>query len=536
MAAPALGSYMIPGAPWRAKDFAFVKKDGVYHLFYIRNNSTLPLAQTEIDLGHAVSNDLYHWTQLPPVMRADTTSWDNYHVWAPTIVEQEGLHWMLYTGVTNGPGMNQVQRTGLAVSEDLSLWRRVDAPVFSAADVPWAWWQPASASAAFRDPFVMPDPQNPGSWLMYYTGTPASDTTGTLIGVARSTGDFTVWADVKPLWITHQSFTFNPLTESPHLFQRNGLWYLFITTSSGQPLTFYTSSDPIGDPSAWTYRGRLRNMLGYDTSFWFASEALRDGTRQLFAFVSGDRIEMREILWTGPWQFALVQPPLMHVLSLTWQQGTARDRDTVQVEVAVANPFSGLPAFEVVAKDSAGLETVFPYDSLGGAGITLFGDTTMAPVVVKRLPSRSDTTSVVWLKLRTTDQTAESGWLAVGPPPSDTAVVPPTPTDTLPDLNPPDLEDRPRSMSVLDAVTRTPLGGPAVLLRLDEAAHARVDMYDLQGRRLATLADRVLPGGLSVLPWDARDAAGARVPNGVYFARAVLPGRVATTRVFVLPR
>jgi hypothetical protein len=45
---------MVPGGSVRPKDFAFLKKDGVYHLFYIRHNDDLPNADTEKDFGHAV--------------------------------------------------------------------------------------------------------------------------------------------------------------------------------------------------------------------------------------------------------------------------------------------------------------------------------------------------------------------------------------------------------------------------------------------------------------------------------------------------
>ena len=89
LAQTAWAAFMIPGSPIRPKDFTLLKRDGVYHLFYIRNNTSLPASQSERDFGHAVSVDLYHWTQLPPVMRVDTLGWDNEHVWAPHIVERD---------------------------------------------------------------------------------------------------------------------------------------------------------------------------------------------------------------------------------------------------------------------------------------------------------------------------------------------------------------------------------------------------------------------------------------------------------------
>ena len=47
------------------------------------------------------------------------------------------------------------------------------------------------------------------------------------------------------LLITWRGYTFNQVTESPHIFLHNGLWYLVISTSSGQPLTLYTATDPL---------------------------------------------------------------------------------------------------------------------------------------------------------------------------------------------------------------------------------------------------------------------------------------------------
>src|SRR5262249_14114447 len=278
----------------RPKVFSLVKKEGVYPFFYIRHNDLLPSWATEVDFGHAVSTDLNHWTQLPPVLGVEPGGWENLHVWAPHVVHWGDLWWMFYTGVTDLPGQfSDTQRIGVAVSSDLMTWSRVGTgPVWSSAGAPWAWWAPLDPAMACRDPFVMPDPAAPGQWLMFYTATPASDTASTLIGVARSPlGDATEWVDEKPLWITYQAYSFNTLTESPHLIPHNGHWLLFITTNAGQPLSFYVGSSPTGDPAQWSYRGRLRNMLGFDTSTWYASESLRDGDLDLFAFVAVDRIE-----------------------------------------------------------------------------------------------------------------------------------------------------------------------------------------------------------------------------------------------------
>ncbi len=54
---------------------------------------------------------------------------------------------------------------------------------------------------------------------------------------------------------------------------------------------------------------------------------------------------------------------------------------------------------------------------------------------------------------------------------------------------------------------------------LSAAGHARLAVYDVAGRRVRVVADRALASGRTKVAWDGRDASGASVPSGVYFAR-----------------
>lgn len=537
----ARAAYMIPGGNIRPKDFTLVKKDGVYHLFYTLNDVSLPAALTQNKLGHAISMDLYHWSQLPTVLPADPGGWDNLHVWAPSIVARDSVWWMFYTGVSSVPGQyNGTQRVGLAVSSDLNVWTRVGAgPVYAATQVPWAWSQPLSGAPAFRDPFVMPDPAHPGSWLLYLTVSYGPDTASTVVGVARSSGDFTQWSDVKPLTETWAVYSYNPLTESPHLFQHNGLWYLFITTSAGQPLTFYTAADPIAAQPLWTYRGRLRNMLGYDTSAWFASEYFRDGTHDLFLFDAGDRIEVREIQWGAGWQFSLLQPALFHVVNMNWVGSTVASGQMATLRVQSANPLAGTPHFQVLKVDSLGAETPVPSDSVGFfPSPTFYTDTTFMGWVTRRYPSvpDSDTVTVSRYRVRTTDLTVASGVLTVTAP---RAAQPPQPPDPSP------LGDPGNPGEPTDIVPHSPFGvrpvalafaGAAVAVRLADPAAARMDVFDLAGRRVRSLAERRLAAGVTVIAWDGRDDDGVAQPHGLYFARVTSGAFVGTARIVLAPR
>lgn len=537
---PAHAAYMIPGGTLRPKDFSLVKKDGYYHLFYIRNNTALSPDSTERDLGHAVSTDLFHWAQLPPVMPVRPGHWDNLHVWAPHVFEHEGLWWMFYTGVTHENGVyDRTQRTGVAVSSDLVNWNRYDSPVLDSGQTSWAWWAPGRSTAAFRDPFVMPDPAAPGAWLMYYTASLDGDTAATVVGVAASGGDLLDWFDVKPLLVTWRAYTYNVLTESPHVFQRNGLWYLFISTTAGQPLSFYTSANPVGDPWEWTYRGRLRNMLGFDTSTWFASEYYRDGTHDLFCFVNGDRIELRKIQWGAGWQFSLVQPPLLHVVSMEWAEPVVHTGEHATLKTTIANPLAGTVLFEALVVDSNGVETVVPPESLGfNPAPQVWSDTSYIPWVARRWPAvpDGDTTTVTRFRFRCADRTAESGVLTVRGPRPAAPPAPEGPPPPEPEI-PPDPEAWRPNGAIMRTLASTPLGpGPALAVELRAPLEARVEIYDLTGRRVRRLADRVLPAGVTVLRWDGRDESGGQAPRGLYFARLAGPGVTAVTRLTLLPR
>ena len=85
------------------------------------------------------------------------------------------------------------------------------------------------------------------------------------------------------------------------------------------------------------------------------------------------------------------------------------------------------------------------------------------------------------------------------------------------------------------AVTPNPVSGPARLrLAMPQAGRVSVEIFDLQGRRLATPYDGLAPAGVMDLDWNLTDASGARIGAGMYFARVHALGRTIYTRMTVL--
>jgi len=70
-----------------------------------------------------------------------------------------------------------------------------------------------------------------------------------------------------------------------------------------------------------------------------------------------------------------------------------------------------------------------------------------------------------------------------------------------------------------------PFSGPTSLVfTLPSAADARLSVFDLQGREVKVLLKGALPAGRHSAVWNGTDETGARVANGVYFARLTMGG------------
>lgn len=68
---------------------------------------------------------------------------------------------------------------------------------------------------------------------------------------------------------------------------------------------------------------------------------------------------------------------------------------------------------------------------------------------------------------------------------------------------------------------------------LPRAARVRLEMFDLQGRRVATLVDGAYPVGFHARDWDGRGDGGMRVAPGIYLYR-LLAGEHRSQRTLVL--
>lgn len=86
--------------------------------------------------------------------------------------------------------------------------------------------------------------------------------------------------------------------------------------------------------------------------------------------------------------------------------------------------------------------------------------------------------------------------------------------------------------AALDPPSPNPFAGATqVRFALGAAAEVRLGVFDVAGRRIATLADGRLAAGAHVATWSGRDFDGRSVAPGVYLVRLETGGRAFTRRV-----
>jgi beta-fructofuranosidase len=237
---------------------------GRYHLFFLqapRSPSNPDGRHFRVSIGHAVSDDLHSWDELPTALRPSAQRrWDDYTTWTGCVVRAPDDRWlMFYTGTSRAED-GLVQRIGMAASVDLLTWQRLDTPPIEADP---RWYERLDLRSwpdeAWRDPYVVADPDGDG-WHMLITARSSQgppDRRG-VIGHARS-ADLLEWQVQPPLT---EPGDFGHL-EVPQVVELDGQPLLvFSCHASHMPVD---RRDGVGTRGIWTVPGPT--LLGpFDTT------------------------------------------------------------------------------------------------------------------------------------------------------------------------------------------------------------------------------------------------------------------------------
>ena len=118
-------------------------------------------------IGHAVSTDLTDWIRVEDAAaHGEPGDFDELATWTGSVTRHpDGTWFLFYTGARLVEGLN-VQSIGYATSPDLFTWT-TQGQVAGAED---RWYENLSDLGwhddAFRDPFVLPDPDGNGWHLL----------------------------------------------------------------------------------------------------------------------------------------------------------------------------------------------------------------------------------------------------------------------------------------------------------------------------------------------------------------------------------
>ncbi len=283
---PFEGKFAEPGG--YATDHAFVKKDGKFHVFYIRGIAATDWPAYHLfNFGHAVSKDLKNWTIEKPVLQCSKTGPDVFQVWAPHIIKRKGVYYMFYAGVNP----NVCQSICLATSKDLYNWTRDEKnPVIISG--PWATGvYDQNKWSDCRDPMVFKDGRN---YYCYYTSmrmNPETHKQEQCIGISGST-DLLNWKDEGFIRLEH-SLDIPP--ESPFVVKHKGTYYL-VYTNYRHGIVYLTSKNPL---KGWKEAPEDKMTIMSGVS---ATEILQVGKQWKMSLISHQKnglhfIEFRNLIW-----------------------------------------------------------------------------------------------------------------------------------------------------------------------------------------------------------------------------------------------
>lgn len=186
-------------------DFWLADDGDTYHLFHLRAPRSLgdpDRRHVHATIAHATSTDLHAWTPHGDVLTpAEPGRWDDLALWTGSVVAHPVGGWvMLYTACSRADD-GLVQRIGLATSPDLHTWtRHPDNPVLE-ADPRWYELHDPERwhDLAWRDPWIMADPDGAGFHALVTARLPTGPTTDAgVIGLAHSP-DLVQWDADAPL-------------------------------------------------------------------------------------------------------------------------------------------------------------------------------------------------------------------------------------------------------------------------------------------------------------------------------------------------
>lgn len=254
------------------KDHSIFVYNGYYYIVSIYRPG-------EKQFAYARSQDLCNWEDLSPILTDRSGKWDNLAIWAPSVIENNGVYYMYYTGV-KGPYPYLTQSIMLATSTDPAdpdSWE-VEGMVFQPDHLNMDWEDNTWADC--RDPMVF---KQGSVYYLFYTG---RDVDGGIVGMATATSLNGEWRDFGSILKVESG-----MLESPFIWQSDGVFYLIfnhtgIGALSGEKYHF-------GPTPGGPWSEELPLSPGWAHEVWSSI----DGSTTYVSFLTNYDITIKPLIW-----------------------------------------------------------------------------------------------------------------------------------------------------------------------------------------------------------------------------------------------
>ncbi len=281
-----------PKMPRKLWDSWLFEWDGIFHLFYIE------IVGSDFDtIGHAVSEDLLHWTDRPSIpFKGKPGEWNEGSTCTGMVVRYEDRFCMFI-----GANRTDRQVVGVYFSEDLDNWTPFEGNPILEPTGQYYLTEPVSPQfpkVDWRDPFVAYRQEDQHYHMLLFARKPEWNhaDTGTVIAHLKSQ-DLLHWSIMPPVDAEVGSFYH---AEVPELFEMKGRYYLLFCTCSmyGVKLntpsrfdttgTYYMVGESIDGPFALPDEYMLIGAGGGKMTSYVGRTISYQGERIFYHHVQGD--------------------------------------------------------------------------------------------------------------------------------------------------------------------------------------------------------------------------------------------------------
>lgn len=252
---PAL--HFAPARGWINDPYGVTWRDGRYHLFFQHVPGATAWAVDQ-HWGHAVSDDLVTWTELPVVLSPDESDGG---IWSGSVVDAHGGR-LFYTSVAaDAPELGRI-RAARPTDDTWATWAKQDGTVVDIPD--------DLDLVHVRDPFVLHDGT---AWRMVVG---AGQRDGTGLALSWTSDDLDTWTyrgvlasrhdtERDPVWT-------GTVWECPQLLRVDDAWVLVVSVWAAGETKYVAAA--VGDLVDHRFEGRSWQRLAHGAHY--AASAFRD--------------------------------------------------------------------------------------------------------------------------------------------------------------------------------------------------------------------------------------------------------------------